>query len=731
MAQTPQIGTYTPQISPQESLPRRTVPTASGESIAPGIYSLAGAVERKQKADAAVQAANALSDFRVRQMQSFIAAQQDPGLNQDGSGFTGTVLDAYDKDAASLQKGAGRGYSAPLIQAGLRQFREHLAGKAIEWEANQGVNYRADSIIQNADKVAAVVEQDPSQHKAATAPIMEAISNSGFEPETRLKLARQVDAVTTLAAARGMARDNPQGTLAEINDPGKAGDVIGHLSPPQREAIKGVATQRVVQTTGDGIVNTYRSLGPQAGGMAFASIDKATIPDEQKDAIRQHVHAGLAQAEGEAQQTNAQQIIGLETRIGAGKPASNDRAVAWDLYHKLAFGPQKLAGTLAAIDRANEKNTVDDSNLRFAQGAIFQGRALDPKSPDVKKGVDDAFVSDYGKAPPGSQEWTNGGANIAHQTGVVPDTLVSWSRAQLVGGAPDKAAQAAEALTRVMDASPRGGQYAIDADTLHMAREVVSMTKAGTDPATAVEIARHNATLPESDRKLLEEKYRKLTPDLSAPSVLKRQLGQGREKDVYNPGVFNNVPEAPPAMLGEFNDLVHQYYLKNNGNLLNAQQMAAEDLKNSWGVTNVNGQRELMKFAPERMFPGLTTEAIRKDMEMSVAGLGYEKFDQKRVRLVEAGDGSTASTRGQIWNLTVPGKFGEFETIVGKDHRPLQYEMPVGIADQEAIRQKQVAEDMAHTREVQRILKEHENMDQVVEDAKARDPQVKALLIAK
>src|ERR1700676_234796 len=109
-------------------------------------------------------------------------------------------------------------------------------------------------------------------------------------------------------------------------------------------------------------------------------------------------------------------------------------------------------------------------------------------------------------------------------------------------------------------------------------------------------------------------------------------------------------------MQGEFDQLSQSYYKQTNGNLQQARQLAAQDLKRTWGVSEVNGQREIMQYAPEAMFPGLSAGVVRDDLAKTVADNAdtFQKADPSKIRLTATD--RTARTGGTDWALSVPDK---------------------------------------------------------------------------
>jgi hypothetical protein len=587
-----------------------------------------------------------------------------------------------------------------MVQQGLSNLRDSLAQHTMEWEAQQRVAYRTDAVQSHIASQTPLVEAHPELADQVGSTLMDEINALGGDPSTRLRLARQMDQQVSMAAANGTTRQDPAGMLAALKDPENAPpnlrSVINNLSDEQREQVMSGATSHLASNYSDSVVNVYRSQGPTAGGQALAAIDKIDQPDAVKSAIYANVERGLAQWHAEARQTHAQDIIGLETRLASGQPDPQDQSTVWSLYHAGALTPDQVGDTIGRLQKAQIKQVDDDAWRASITDAYKNSQPLDPHDKDVKAGVADLFNTATKGVQPGSVEWTNRAADIAQRTGVTPDPVISWARPQLVSGNPQVAAQAAEVIQRVSLANPRGTPYAFEGDprSAALAKMINDAVTAGTDPTTAVENARTLSSLPEVEAKRLNDLYKrtgKPTTDLTAELKALPQYQGG--------GAFGGttLPQLPPTMIEQFASLENQYFKLTGGNSGQASDLAMNDLKNTWGITAVNGKREFMQYAPEAMYPGLTADAIRADMAASVVQAG--PYDASKVRLTPTSD--TANTQGRVWGLSVPDQFGAYDVIRGSDNRPIRYQIPDAMDSLRAMHDKLAAEGMAKARSLQ------------------------------
>jgi hypothetical protein len=686
-----------PNVTP-EDFPRKVVPyMEEPPNVVGGFADAATATAKKYTADSASWAGDQIAQFRTQAIQQLQQAKDNAPTGDPGE-FAANFKAQIDKAGATMvQKAQGNPVASTMLQKGISDLSDTLFEHNLQWEAQQRVAARFDSIQTNLKTQAAVVEAHPELAQSVGSTLMDQINTAGGDPSTRLRLARAVNEQLSQSAAAGMTRQNPAGMLAALKDPENAPanlkSVLSSLNDEQREAIQSHATAQYSNQVSDGVVNTYRNQGPIAGAQALSAIDKLHQTDEVKASIRSDVERGLQQWHAEARQTHQQDIMGLEERLGEGKPLPSDSGLALSLWRNGAFTGEQAGEYRGRIGRAMESQAGDQADLSAYLDAYKNGKPLDPKDKDVKTGVAALFSQLTKNVQPGSAEWTNRGADIASRTGVVPEPVLSWARANLVSGDPQSAAQGAQAISRMEEASPLGIGYALEDKEKAQAKMINDMTQAGTPAQQAVETARKINDLPDAALKRLDETYNANQHAFasSAPTALRSEL------KTFKSWGLGSLPNIPPAMEGEFEQLQQSYYKATGGNIAQARDLAAHDLRQSWGVTQVNGQREFMQYAPEAMFPGLTTKMIRDDIASSVTAAG--PYDPSKVRLTPTTD--TATTQGRVWGLSVPDQFGAYDVIRGPDNKPIRYQIPDATDAVRAERDRLAKEGLAKAKALQ------------------------------
>lgn len=682
MARPVPIGDYEEQVPVQEGL-RRVIPEMRPGTVGEAISNLGGAVEKVAQSQAAGYVGSAMAKLRLAAEQHLIDAgnKSQDDLAKAG-GFTPSVMGDYQKSADAALEGAPNSLAKRLMQHGIAQVGQELTGRAMHIEAVARVAQSKNDAQTAIEHAASAVELNPDSWRDAGAEQIHSIRTLNVDPITATELQRDANQKIGLAAGRGYAKADPLGTLKRLDDPND--ELLGGLTTEARAHVQQYARAQFVDQKAAGIVDQYGNQGVRAGVASLASMEKdQSIPVDLKDAVRDQVNRQVDQLRDQRREQHAGELASLESRIATGDAGGpKDRAHAWALYDSGALSPTQFASTMAGIARSEQSGVDDNADLEAARAAYQNGAALDPEH--NKKGVAKLFAELTQATTPGSQEYVNRAVDITARVGVAPEPAVSWARTQLVGGDPKSAAAAADLVSKLDNANSRALPFAEDGRTKALAGVISSAVSSGTDPQVAVELARRAQALPKDDLEALDERWRKAKLGEQQPHAL-RTLMQTANPE-FKGGWFTSAPQIPTQMQGDFDQLTRQYYHDTGGDVALSRQLAARDVGHVWGVSRVNGGAEVMAYPPEHMFPGLTAETIREDIDTTAKGSPDLKgVDAKKIRLVED-PLRTARTGGAQWNLAAPDKNGLVQVLRGEDGNPLVYQLPITKNDYEAVR---------------------------------------------
>jgi hypothetical protein len=703
---------YRPEVEP-ENLPRKLVPEIrQGPVLAEDFSRAAGAVsdavDRKYQADSATFAGDQLADFRIKAIQNLEEMKQQAPAGDPGN-FTERYLQSFDKQAEPLAASVeDNPYASGMVHNGLRELRTQLATHVMTWEAVQRKSYQNDSVGQNLNGQLPLVRAHPELATSVGSTLADQVNATSNEPSEKLAMMREVHSKLTTNASLGLADQDARGVYEQLMGGAKRYDQLDELTDPSaRTQVLDAARAGVVKGTAQGIVGAYRAAGPQDGGKAFGALDSMPFPgtDEQQEALRNdvraQVHTERASLIAEQQQKLGPDIMRVEESLRSGDPAPGTRSQIWGLYRQNALEPHVAGAELGELDRIEQSQAEDHARIASVQKCWDGSCTIDPKDKQNKADVSDFFdaLAKANNAAPGSQAWINLGAEASRRLGVIPESLGSWARGTLAGSQdPKQVMSAVDAIERVRQAAPRSFPY-FDDDTrlAAMADSIASLTKAGVPPPEALAMARSNAQNGEKHRDLLDEMWKGARPfgpdDQNLESVIKGQVGSDPRLSQIG-WLSNSTPPIPPLMREQYKTLTRALFQYNGGNVQNAERDAARWIGTPWGLSLVNGTPEILHYPPERMFKGLTPQAIQDDLALTIEknSEGFREWDAgknvlvpfhvepQNLKLIPTAD--TETTSGRRWGLAYQDPTThEREVVFGKDGKPLQYDLPVSRED--------------------------------------------------
>lgn len=450
----------------------------------------------------------------------------------------------------------------------------------------------------------------------------------------------------------------------------------GELLPKEAQVLDKQVRAGEVEEQANRILGAFQQSGPDGARMFTELKNQGYSPQEQDQIVRMVESGRAAYAQLQRQDPKVRaQLDGISGRIAQGQVLPSDLGAVDKLWRLGALTDDARLTMRDEVLRADKKGSAAAEALAYAREAFDNHRPLDPRDSSDKKAVNLMLAMSTVGQPPGSDAFNTTALSITQRVGVVPESAVNWGRSQLVGGTTQEAVAGAQFFANLQRVNPRAYLEALDPETRSLAGAINQLTVAGTAPQKAVELARENASREPTQQKFLSEAWnrQRTNRDLDWTKFNAELIRKGLADDenYTTPGLLwgrnsSSVPAVPGAMAAEFSDLSRAYFGHTGGNLELARQLALNDLKATWGVSTVNGQRELMKFAPEHMVPGLTADDIRTDLAKEGYGAAH---------LVESPQ-ETAASGGRIWNLTEKDNLGAWDVVRGEDNLPLRYQLP-------------------------------------------------------
>lgn len=703
-------------------LPEEVPGAAFGGQVGHAIET-AGTVEQQHvnsTMDQVRQTQYAEGDNQLQALQSNILRDpQNGALTKQGKnafGLDQQYLPQFDQQAKQIIAAAPDVHAQQALSKAYEQRRTELSSQLDTHELEQHRQYN----LQTANDSVALAQQsaaDNYNHPDIIAGNLDKLDGSlasladqqGWSGEQFSEARYEARTKLHQGVLDGMLSDNKVDMAKAYLDSFK-----GELKPQEAKTFQAAIQSGEVTATSNSILGAFRTDTNQ-GAQQLSQIEKSGLTPDQQSQVIQSVEKGRNDLAIERRQNPQvrQQITSLDDSIASDNVAPNALDKVEQLWKQGAVTDQQRVVYRDQIERAQKKGSADASLLDYAHTAYQNLVPLDPKDPNDKKAADLLLQESALGAPGNTSAYNNAAVHIASRLGVVPDAAISYGRSNLVGGDPKAAASGAQLLSNLQEANPRAYMMATDPETRAMADTVNRVVQAGGSPEAAVQMARENDQRSKSDQEQLTRQWNARYPVAKDSTQLeKNDLSKALTSDpLYEgtglPGFKPGVPNAPPALAGEFDDLTHQYFNHTGGNLAQAQQLAIHDLKGTWGVSQVNGSRELMKYAPERMFPGLTGDMVRDDLKTSGHGDAH---------LTETPE--TGTSGGKVWNLSEKDQFGAFDVVRDKNGMPLRYQVPEVKAAAAQAQAKQDATDRAKLlveQQQRSLMAQHEASDEVLQ----------------
>lgn len=268
--------------------------------------------------------------------------------------------------------------------------------------------------------------------------------------------------------------------------------------------------------------------------------------------------------------------------------------------------------------------TIEASRQNLLQDRLELERRIEIKAPidskRFKKAIDARFEAkrnSWGERSDPVQT-----VNFIRETRAIPSVLKGEASAALRTGTTKNVIDAVmfmEVLRQDREASPSLASFSKGERAF--AGQVASMVGAGTSPDRAVEIQRKNQyELTEADRILIKNVTR--GAEFKKKNLEFLNDSSEAEFDPWSP--FIGEPDLSDMIQAEFNILAEDYAVFTDGNMESARNLAWSDLKQVYSVSEVNGTRELMKYAPDAAYAGLSSGDIRNQFVADIEGLGID-----------------------------------------------------------------------------------------------------------
>lgn len=288
---------------------------------------------------------------------------------------------------------------------------------------------------------------------------------------------------------------------------------------------------------------------------------------------------------------------------------------------------------------------------------------------------------------------------VTNRTGMVPEGAVNALRGSLISPDPQKVEQALQVSANLV-----GGKFP----------DVFANVTGGKDLTDTANTFRHyvydrGMTAADATKKIMEQQTPEYQQTVKARiksedvnEIVKKQLKDSDIRHAFDDSwiPFNDPkltfsPETRTRAMGDYEEAFRENFAK-NGDVSLSKSLALDEMKRTWGTTQVNGSKTVVKYPPERspVYSGIQNvpEHIAGQAVAAIKDNNGADVDRSKIRLDEVRNTGERFTRGEAptYVLSYADKNGHVQTI------PKQF-----YADPNQMRDKQTAERAAKSAQIQ------------------------------
>jgi GH24 family phage-related lysozyme (muramidase) len=289
---------------------------------------------------------------------------------------------------------------------------------------------------------------------------------------------------------------------------------------------------------------------------------------------------------------------------------------------------------------------------------------------------------------------------IAEKTGIVPASAAVAMQGAMFSPDPKRVEGALQTAANLV-----GGRYP----------DIFAGATGGEKLTEAANTFRHyvydrGMTAADATKRIMEERTPEYEQKVKARiksedvnEVVKKNLKDSDIRSAFDPSFLGLAPNPAltfnPEMrvraMGDYEEIFREKFAK-NGDVTLSKNLALEDMKKTWGVTNVNGSKVVMKYPPERspVYAGVenVSEQIAMQAVTAIKDLNGVDVDRGKIRMDEVKNTGERYMRGEppTYVLSYVDKNGHVQTI------PKQF-----YADPAAMRDAQTAARAAQSSKIQ------------------------------
>ena len=609
-----QVPTLHNQVSPRAApnIEVRPLQSTAAQDIGQGVTNVGSTLLQVQKQEQlkADRAAFMDAERQTDTVANGIYAKAQNAQLKDAIGITPKALEEFDKTTSEVEQGLKNDRQKLTYRESVNQRRSQLQRSIESHENGQRETYYAksrDDYKAQAYTNAVTYYNDPKRVESEIEGNRAAIDQTPGLDDTMkaAELNERRAGVYMGVMDRYLANDQIKQAEAYYKTvKSQLGDKVARVENALIDAkarVAAAAKTQAINTQVGRVLTRYQSDGPEGGSAMLAALAKQLPPDVMGE-VYSKVNSFLSQTRTAKQEERADDLKNIYSAIATGQAGPDQIQLVDSLWKDNAFTPTERASLIGRIEDVQVRRAGDQATAAVIREALSTGLPLDPSNSDIAKGVSSAFSQDTVGVKAGSEPWQQVASAYAVRTRMLPQQATAWVRSAIRSPDPRVAGPAVQFFGSVAAESP-DAVSGFDAQTKAFAGMAASMIEAGTPQDKAIEVARQT-TLEQNAAvlKQREEAYRKVT---DSDAALNNFID--RDFDTWT----TSQPGAPASLKFDFSKQTGRYF-QYTGDLQTARDLAWADLKRVYGVSEVNGVKQMMMLPPEHF--GIKPEEVRKEV---------------------------------------------------------------------------------------------------------------------
>jgi len=537
----------------------------------------ANVINTVEEAKSRMRAAASMTNADLNWREKMIAMQNDPEFTEkygvDGSGFADAFKDEFETFARE-QIATSSNRDRKYVEQGMYNLGESLMGSAMEYQAQVGAAFASDTLTKTIDNAAISAKLSPNQFTSIMANATLAVNSAAhIDPTTRRRFNETAAQNVTTGAVLGLLEKNGVAAANAIKKGTMSFTMLDEQGNPVQKKLSELVS-----------ASTFETLSNQA------------------DTV-------IKKAESEQQQVYADIKSDIDTMIEMAETPDDFMAINEAIVNNQGIFKHKEMNELRVKMFKKSKDIRDDYDSMDRGNAFSTGNAyLNPADNEAMKDYNNYYNKRVAPVLPDMEPMERNTylANMVATTKVMPDNLKGDIRVAARSNNPDLIASTVDFIDRLRNANPHVIQD-IDAKDLARLDMINNKMASGLQASEAIKQVDDALDVNNSavyDKRVAELKdlkidYRKKAlSNFNAPWYVKMLPGDsGSVQDLESNFATRQIAQIE-------NDYRQAYdtQYKLSGNTDAAEKYANQVVGGTYGVTEINGTKQVMRNPPDKYF---------------------------------------------------------------------------------------------------------------------------------